>query len=101
MAIYEHIQIDEAITKLESIEEYEKCDNLLQLKNAILNKDVEAYIKLAFDVKSLEKTGFLSKNMTIKEIENRVNLFFGYKEIFEFSKVNGFFSVLAKSSEEI
>jgi hypothetical protein len=77
------------IKKLEKFENYEQCQYLLDLVNAIKTKNVKKYIKLSFDIKGLIELGFLKKGASLKEIEKRINTFFGINEIFEYSLIGG------------
>ena len=58
------LQCKQNLSKLETIEEYEKCQEMHDLISSLENKDVEKYIYLTFDIKGLEKEGFLKKKAT-------------------------------------
>lgn len=77
------------IKTLESCEMYEACAKYKKLIDSIKTKDVEKYIYLMFDVEGLTIEGFLNKNDTITDIENRILKFFNLKNIFHYSLMMG------------
>ncbi len=77
------------LQKLEDLELYERCHELLLLIKAIEAGDTETYIKMVFDVKGLTKEGFFEKGMTYAQMEKRITKFFGIESVFEYSLIGG------------
>lgn len=83
------IQCRATLQKLEDLELYERCHELLLLIRAIEAMDTETYIKMVFDVKGLTKEGFFEKGMTYAQMEERIKKFFGIESVFEYSLISG------------
>lgn len=91
LTLVEYIeQLDKTIAKLEDQNEYEMCQEAKALKDAILTQNVEEFIRLSFDVDTLEQAGFFNGIlMTVGEIEERIIKLFGYDSIFQYAFRDG------------
>lgn len=72
---------------LEDKEMYEACIKYEEMIDSIKTKNVEKYIRLMFDVEGLIQEGFLDKEDTITDIENRIKKFFNLESIFHYSLI--------------
>jgi len=77
------------LKKLEDLELYERCQELLVFIKAIEAGDTETYIKMVFDVDGLTKEGFFNKGMTYSQMEKKITKFFGIESVFEYSLIGG------------
>jgi hypothetical protein len=75
------------ISKFEKSEQYEFCKLIFDNIQAIKNNDIEAYMKLNFDIKILKKVGFFGKKDSYEQMAERVCKFFSIDSVFEYSAI--------------
>lgn len=92
MTVKEYIvQLKGTIKKLEVENEFEVCQMANELLECLITKNTDKYIKSQFDIKALNKAGFLKKGMTTQEIAERVCTFFSFDNVFQYSVNEGMF----------
>ena len=82
-------QCESNLRKLESLEMYQRCQEMHDLINSIKERNVANYISLSFDIDGLLKEGFFKKKPTTEQAEKRLVEFFDLESIFHYSLIGG------------
>ena len=82
-------QCEVNLRRLESLEMYERCQEMYDLIKSIKERNVEDYIYLSFDLDGLLEAGFFKSKPTIEQAEKRLIDFFDLESIFHYSLIGG------------
>lgn len=83
------IQLKNTELKLSQADEFELCAEVRDLIKAIENKDIESFINLSFDIKTLKKSGFFGKKDTYEQMAEKVRWYFGFENVFQYAIKEG------------
>ena len=90
MTVNEYIdQLKGTIAKIAQENDFEVCSEAQELVRILEAKDTAAYIKFCFDIKTMTKVGFFKKGMTAFDMAERVCVFFGFDNVFQYSIKEG------------
>lgn len=79
------IQLKGTCDKLIAQEEFELCGEVRDLIESIEKKDLQRFIEIMIPVKELTEIGFLDKGDTVKQIAEKVRVYYGLDCIYDYA----------------